>query len=204
MAAFISIDLSKLGGAAIYTTTGTIVTNMTDNASFPSPPCDLKEISNLRDDLKKYLIDKELLSKMDRKNRDAIIKVIADKCKRNGQYVIMLFPDEEDKQLSSGFPSVRTRIKMTGPPDVPTAVKARNGKLSGEAIVNCKRHRGTVSLNVKVLNTATKEEFVVNSTSSTGISIKGLTPGQFYDFSVQAVGSKGTSDYSSSAGLTAT
>lgn len=204
MATFIVIYLSKLGPDGIYTATETISTKMTGNPDFPSPPVSLSVIDELRANLKKYLIDKELLSPMDRKLRDGIIKELSAKCKQNGQYVLMLFPDSEEKQLSSGYPSVRKRIKMTTPPDKPTDLRVRNGKLSGEVIANCKKHRGTVSLNIKVVNTATKEEFIVNSTSSVGILITGLVPGQHYDISVQAVGSAGPSDYTSSEGITVT
>ncbi len=204
MPTFIKIDLSSLTIDGLNTTTGTISTNMKGNPDFPSPPVSFDDLDRLRGDLAKYLIDKDLLSKMDRKNRDELVALIVAGYKRNGQYVIMLFPDDESKQLSSGFPSVRSRTKMTTPPDKPTNLRVRNSKQSGEAIVNCKKHHGTVSLNIKVVNKETKEEFVVTSTSSVGIKISNLVPGKFYDFFAQAVGTAGTSDYTDAVGITVT
>lgn len=73
--------------------------------------------------------------------------------------------------------------------------------MSGEVIVNCKKHRGTVSLNIQVVNSVTHEELIFNSTSSTGILIRGLVSGQSNDISVRAVGAAGTSDWSGSENI---
>lgn len=201
---FINIDLSKLNISELITTTEDIITAMTGNADFPSPPQTMIEVGDTLTDLKVFNKQKELLSQVDRIDRKKIAGKLVKQLKQNGQYVIMLFPEDESKQLSSGYPSSRKPERLTGPPQTPTNLRVRHGQISGQVIANCKRYRGTKSLNVKIKDTVTNEERIINSSSSVRIVIDGLMPGRYYEICVQAVGARGNSDWTSASDITAT
>ncbi len=193
---FITTNLSRESPNDFHTNGENIVTAMTEMVeTFPNPPVKLTEIQVKLDELRPYLQNREELSTIDRKKRDGIMAEIVKMLQRNGRYVIMLFPDDEIKQLSSKFPSVRTRQRMTGPPDQPSNVRVRRGELAGELIANCRKQRGTKSVNVMVYNEKTRESYTFNSPSGTGIKINGLVSGDSYVISLQAVDAKGTSNF---------
>jgi|GEM_PF-6921890 len=193
---FIITNLGKENPNDLHTSGTNIVTEMTANVDdFPAPPVKLTDVTAKLNQLKPFLKEKDALSTNDRKSRDAIIADIVKMLQRNGRYVIMLFPEDELKQILSGYLSAKARKRMTGPPDAPYNVRVRRGLLSGQLIANCRKHRGTESLNIKVYNDKTRESFIFSSPSGVGIKIDGLVPADTYTISIQAVGSKGTSNF---------
>lgn len=193
---FITTNLGGLSPNDLSASAFSIAEIMTANTTdFPNPPEKLSDIVELNDKLKPFLKEKEELSTIDRKTRVGIMNLIVKKLQRNGRYVTMLFPEDELKQLSAGYPSARKPQRLTGPPSDPINVRVRRGELSGQLIANCRKSRGTKSINVRMRNHRTGDITVFNSSSGVGIKINDLTSGDTYTVSLQAVGAKGTSDW---------
>lgn len=196
MASYISLDLSSYSNAEFADYGDNITNHFSKNPDYPALPVPEEVLKPKLVKFRTYLVDGDQISTYDRKQRDKLRGEIQADLKRNGQYAIVLFPNDAAKQQAIGFPAAKTRVKRTQPPNKPTNVRVRAGQQRGEAIFNCRKQPGTTSLNIKVYtNEPGDVPRIISTTSGVGVIIKDLIPGRQYFFEVQAIGSKCPSDW---------
>ena len=112
-------------------------------------------------------------------------------------YVTVTSNGDMAKLLSSGFPyqkPTRSRIGQLPEPEPPYV---RQGKLSGVAVATVPSLYGAKTYNWRVALASAPTDYVANlQTTGSRAEIPGLTPGQLYNFSANAVGAAGTSNWS--------
>jgi hypothetical protein len=201
MPAFITTNFDGYTDGNFTIATNNIITAFTDNPDFPQPPFAMDEVKKKFDMYKSVSKERYLMSPKDTSDRNTLRKEITKMLRANGVYVIALFPDDRDKQLSSQYPPVKSK-NDTGEPDAPTRMKASKGSNSGEALLNWKGSSIAKSYNVKYRIKDTNAAWSYKTvTKSRGVIIAGLIPGELYEFWAQAVGTKKDSDYGGPAEL---
>lgn len=201
MPAYIATNLDSYTDGNFTIATNNISTGMTENPDFPRPPHNMTDVNKVFADYKATSKERSQMSPNDTSNRNTLRKQLSKMLRDNGLYVIALFPDDKEKQLSSNYPPVKAKNE-SGEPDVPVRLKATNGSNSGEALLNWQGSSIARGYNVKHRIKGSTEPWTYKPvTKSRGVIIAGLIPGEVYEFWVQAIGAKKDSDFGGPAEL---
>jgi len=201
MPAFIVTNLDDYSDGNFTITVNNITTAMDGNLDFPNPPHKIVDVKVVFTEFKLYSKERTMMSPNDTRKRNELRKTLSKMLRVNGMYVISLFPDDRDKQLSSQYPPVKAK-NDSGEPETPTRMKASSGANSGEAVLNWKGSTIAKSYNVKYRVKGSDEPWTYKTvTKSRGVIISGLRPGEQYEFWAQAIGTKKPSDFGGPAEL---
>ena len=181
----------------LITTAGAIITGMTGNSAYPSPPVDLKTVQAAVDDLRAALAARAnggRAATADKNNKKAALIVLL---RRLRPYVEENCGNDLSVLLSSGFQAaVTTRVRS--PLENPSILKVGRGnstelvlKVTPIAHAKCYEARAAA---VGAENTPGPWQAAGMFTNSRSMTIDGLTPTTTYMFQVRAIG--GSTRYS--------
>ncbi|MCC6727221.1 MAG: fibronectin type III domain-containing protein [Saprospiraceae bacterium] len=201
MSAFIATNLDGYSDGNFTIAVNNISVGMTGNLDFPNPPHKMSDVNDVFSQYKSASKERSMMSPNDTKKRNELRKKLAKMLRVNGMYVISLFPDNEEKQLSSQYPPVKSK-NDSGEPDAPSRLKAVNGSNSGEASLSFRGSSIAKGYNIRYRIKNSTEAWTYKPVSkSRGITIAGLKPGEVYEFWAQALGAKKDSDFGGPAEL---
>lgn len=190
---FLTTDSDPL----LITDTQTIITNMTGNASYPSPDPTLLVVTGAKDEFATALANAAdgglTLTSIKNDKRAAL----AAKLRALANYVQVACNGDLTVLLSSGFPIQKPQRNPIGVLPAPVNLSVNLGTLTGELDAVVPPVFGAAIYNWRL--TATNAPAVVlQSTQTTAgrTTFSGLTPGVVYVAQVNAVGAAGPSDWS--------
>jgi len=193
----IADGLRSQSAEKLIATAGAIITGLTGNPSFPSPPVDLKTVQDAVDDLSAALAAQPNggpTATAEKKNRQAALIGLL---RRLRHYVEDHCGNDLSVLLSSGFQAaVTTRVRS--PLANPSILNIRFGnstelvlKVTPIAHARCYEVRFAA---IGAENAPGPWQTAGMFTNSRSMTIDGLTPGTTYTFQVRAVG--GSTRYS--------
>jgi len=180
-----------------------VLTGLTGNANYPTPPVDLATYKSAIDALSAGIAEsidgsKKIIAAKN-KDREAVIKMY----RQLGTYVEANCKEDMAIFTSSGFqPAVNTRAAAQ-PLTKPVIKRVEQGANSGQLLVRVAAVDKAKSYELRyapVANGVTGAWIHVPvPTVKQGVSVTGLTPGTIYSFEVRALGALGYTDWSDSA-----
>ena len=181
----------------LVTDVTTIVTYMTGNPNYLRPAPDLALVTSANEDFAAAIAaaadgGKQLTSAKKAKRLElvALMRQLAN-------YVQGACDNDMTKLLSSGFPVQkpdRSRASIPATPETPRITQ----RLTGEALPSTKPVQFAYIFNWRAALASKPDEFVAHvQSTSARTSIPGLIPGELYNIQSNAVGTAGTSDWSS-------
>lgn len=180
------------------------ITGLTGNASFPTPAPTLTVVSTALAAFQAALADAANggteLTAIKNGKRAELVSLM----RQLASYVTVTAAGDLTKLLSSGFPyqkPVRNKVGLLPAPNAPTV---RNTNESGKVTASTTPVYGASSYNwALALASAPDNSVQTVQTPGGRVTFDGLTPGQNYSVTVNAVGSAGTSDSSDASTLIA-
>lgn len=101
MPALIATNLDGYTDGNFTIATNNIITAMEGSPNFPQPPHDIVDVKALFDAYKALSKERYLMSPKDTSDRNSLRNQISKMLRANGLYIIALFPNDREKQLSS-------------------------------------------------------------------------------------------------------
>ncbi|MEA3186749.1 MAG: hypothetical protein QOD99_579 [Chthoniobacter sp.] len=189
--------LTKDGQAPFGDKVTVVVQKMTGNTNFPSPTPALNVVETSFDaytvaaaDAVKGGVEATAIRNARRAELSSLLRQLAN-------YVSATANGDLEILLSSGFPVQKPSRTPIGPLPAPDAPVVSQGPVSGSLSASSRPVRGASSYNWSIALESTPDVNVQTAqTTGARASFSGLTPGQVYLVSLNAVGSAGTSDWS--------
>jgi len=194
--------LTKDGDAPFTDKVTTIVEYMKDNANYPNPTPALDTVRSAFEAYKLATADAAQGGKQNTAARAARRAVLVALLRQLASYVSGAANDDMEKLLSSGFPvqkPTRTPIGALPTPAVPVVAQ---GPVTGSIAATTPPVYGASAYNWSVaLHSAPDTDVQTAQTTGGRADFTGLTAGQVYLVSVNAVGAAGITNWSDSGSL---
>jgi len=178
------------------------ITGMTDNANFPKPTPGLADVTAALIAFTVALADavnggKEMTS-IKNANRAELVSLM----RQLASYVTETSNGDMTKLLSSGFPYQKPNRVSVGTLPAPGSPLLRQGALSGQLDARVPPIYGAYTFNWRLALSSAPNTYVQTvQTTGSSVTFEGLTAGQTYAVTANAVGSAGPSDWSDDAEL---
>lgn len=178
------------------------VTGLTGNASFPTPTPTLTAITTALTAFQVALADaanggRELTSIKNAKRAELVSLM-----RQLASYVTVTANGDMTKLLSSGFVYQKPNRSTIGQLPAPSAPTLKQGGTTGQLQASVPPLYGASSYNWSVALASAPDKSVQTAQTSGGrVTFDGLTPGEDYSVSANAVGAAGTSDWSDASTL---
>jgi hypothetical protein len=194
----VSYKFAKEPDTELNDTAGTVLTEMTGNATFPTPPTTatlaMLDAANLdfTEKINKAQMGGPMATTAKNLSRQTLLGIM----KKLGGYV-QITANNMEELLSSGF-EARSENHARQPLEQPTGVKVKNGT-TGQLIVGIAKPVKNTNLYEGRASSDGGTTWLpsVFTGDSRHIIFEGLTPGDMYTFQVRALGgSTGQSDWS--------
>ena len=192
--------LTSDSDALLITDTGSILTAMTGNPSFPTPAPGLPLVKTALDEFTTAVADAAsggvTLTSIKKDKRAALVTLLRELA----SYVQVACKGDLTLLLSSAFPIQKPQRFPIGVLPAPTGLTVSLGSRSGELDASATPVPGAAIYNWRV-TTAAQPGVVVQTAQTTAASntFDGLTPGVVYNIQANVVGSAGPSDWSDPA-----
>jgi hypothetical protein len=184
-----------------------VVSGMTGNSHFTTPPVDLPALKTDTDKLNALISEATDGSKkvISEKNKQRV--VVIKKLKLLGRYVEIMSDNDPAIFNTSGFPAASTTRTPPQPLPMPVIRKITHG-IAGQLLVAVKGHRKAKSYELRyapIVNGVPTNWITIGVPNvKSAIPVNGLTPGTTYAFQARALGPLGHTDYTDSATFMAT
>ena len=184
-----------------------VVSGMTGNPHFTTPPADLTVLKTNTDTLHALISQsldgsKKVISEKN-KQRLGVIKML----KLLGRYVEIMSDNDPATFNSSGFQAASTTKAPPQPLPVPTIKKISHG-INGQLLVVVKGKKKAKNYELRfaqIINGQPTNWITITLPNvKTVIPVNGLTPGMTYAFQARAYGAAGFTNYTDSATAMAT
>ena len=188
--------------AVLLKNTETIVTSMTNNADYPTPAPALTVVTTAANAFSVALAEAADGGKEKTAIKNAKRAELVSLLRQLANYVAVACGDDMAKLLGSGFPVQKPTRTPVGVLPAPHTPVASQGPLSGQLHASSQPLNGAYSYNWR-LALASAPTVYVQTAQTTGarMTFSGLTPGQVYAVSLNAVGAAGASNWSNAAEL---
>lgn len=190
----VSLGFSALPDSDLDEFTGKVITGLTDNAAFPTPPITLAKLTTLQNTFRSALqaaaqggVQLTAAKNAARADLETALRKVAG--------YVQINSDDLPTLLSSGFDAVSSS-RSSSPLDAPAIVSVMNA-LSGQLIVALQNVANARAYEIQIAQAPGQWKHAITSTKSRNIVLDGLTPGTSYGIQARAVGgSSGYSDWS--------
>lgn len=176
-----------------------IVTNLTGNASFPTPAPDLAEVQAAIDFCKEWIQKSAFGDRRAITKRNVGIKNLTDMVRGLGAYVNFAADGSKELIESAGFETAR-QPEPAAPVTAPIDFIAKRGEKEGEILLNWKRvaNSRTYQVEITMMDPADPACIwdVAGLTGRSRFTLENLDGGKMYWFRVKAIGSTESSAYS--------
>lgn len=194
--------LTKDGQGSFTDKVTAILQWMTDNPSYPNPLPALGSVQTAFDSYKVATADAAQGGKQNTAVRNARRQELTGLLRQLASYVSATANGNLEVLISSGFPvqkASRTPVGVLPAPDAPVVVQ---GPVTGSLKASSAPLYGASSYNWSVaLASAPETDVKTAQTTGARAEFTGLTPGQVYLVSLNAVGTSGVSDWSDAGTL---
>ena len=189
--------LTKDGQAPFTDKVTAILQWMANNPAYPTPLPTLALVQTAFDAYKVAAADAVQGGVQNTAIRDARRAELVSLLRQLAAYVSATANGDLEKLLSSGFPVQKPGRSPIGPLPAPDAPAVAQGPVSGALKATAAPVRGAYAYNWSVaLESAPDKDVQSAQTTGARASFSGLTPGQVYVVSLNAVGAAGVSDWS--------
>ena len=194
--------LTKDGQGSFTDKVTAILQWMTANPSYPNPLPALGTVQTAFDTYKVATADAAQGGKQNTAVRNARRQELTGLLRQLASYVSATANGNMEVLISSGFPvqkAIRTPVGVLPAPDAPVVVQ---GPVTGSLKASSTPLYGASSYNWSVaLPSAPETDVKTAQTTGARAEFTGLTPGQVYLVSLNAVGTSGVSDWSDAGTL---
>lgn len=189
--------LTKDGQGSFTDKVTTILQWMTNNPSYPSPAPALGTVQAAFDTYKVATADASQGGKQNTAMRNARRETLAGLLRQLASYVSATANGNLEVLMSSGFPVQKATRTPVGPLPAPDAPVVVQGPVTGSLKATSTPLYGASSYNWSVaLQSAPDTDVQTAQTTGARAEFTGLTPGQTYVVSLNAVGTAGVSNWS--------
>ena len=189
--------LSKDGEAPFTEKVSTILEHLKNNPAYPSPTPTLAAVQTAFEAFKVATAEAAQGGVQNTAARDARRAELVALLRQLSSYVNGTANGDLVKLLSSGFPVQKPTRAPIGPLAAPAAPVVTQGAVSGTITAAAPPVYGASSYNWSVaLQSAPTVDVQTAQTTGARAEFSGLTPGQVYLVSLNAVGAAGVSDWS--------
>jgi hypothetical protein len=178
------------------------ITGLTGNPDFPTPSPTLAAVTSALSAFTVALANavnhgKEEISMKNGKRAELVSLM-----RQLASYVTITADGDMTKMLSSGFPYQKPFRTPIGPLEAPVSPTLRRGPHSGQLHASVEQIYGAYCYNWRVALVSAPDTYVQTvQTTASRTTFKGLTSGETYVVTANAVGSDGPSDWSDDAEL---
>ncbi|MDQ6654437.1 MAG: fibronectin type III domain-containing protein [Verrucomicrobiota bacterium] len=198
-------ELNRLQPGGLYDATGVALEAMAKfKVDYPDPVPSLGVVSSARNSLGTAMMDGDVAG--GGKIYTTAIKARATELlalvRQLANYVTLTANGDYEKLVKAGLPVQKPTRGPVGPLNAPRPPRVTQGKLSGELLAATKAVYGAQTYNWRVALESAPTDYVRTlQTTSSRISVGGLTPGLIYRVQVNAVGAAGASEWSDDGAL---
>jgi len=195
-----SLSFSKVSDADLLKVLDAILTGMTGNTAFPSPPVDMATFKTAIDSYNTLTTDaldggkKAMTAK--KKQREVVIKMAT----QLGHYVEAASNNDLAIFTTSGFTAATNTRTPAQPLSAGSFKYVDRGPNTGQIVVKPTPQKGALSFDLHycpVPAAGAAPNWVLQTLpGSKAVTITGLTPGTTYQFQIRALGRLGYSDWS--------
>ena len=194
--------LTKDGEAPFTDKVTTILSWMTGNEKYKTPSPTLEVVQTAFDAYKVATAEAAQGGKENTAVRNARRAELISLLRQLANYVSATANGDMETLLSSGFPTQKATRTPIGPLPPPHVPRVFQGPVTGSMTAVVPPVFGAFTYNWRVALASAPTVFVRTAqTTAARNTAFGLTPGQLYNVEVNAVGSAGTSDWSTAASI---
>lgn len=196
--------LSTASDAELIARTQDVLVGMTGNTNFATPTPTLAMIKTALDAFSTALAEAANGGRQLTAVKNAKRAELVSLMKQLGSYLTTASNGDIAILLSSAFPTQKAARSPIGPVATPEAPKLSHGAVTGEINAVAVAVTGAYAYNWDAA-LASSPDVSVQTAQTTGArtTFSGLTPGQLYVVTLNALGAAGTSDWSNAAELMA-
>jgi hypothetical protein len=191
----VSLGFARIPDTEVDSFTQGVISNMTGNAAYPSPPVTMANLETARKDFSAKVAAAQTGGPPDTAAKNNSRQILLGLLRQLASYVQMMSNNDMATLLSSGFQAMSTN-RAQSPLEQPQGLSIKNGT-SGQLVARVDPVKNTSMYEGRIKAGTGDWLPSVFSGDSQHITFDGLTPGQTYTIQVRALGgSTGQSDWS--------
>lgn len=192
----VNLGFAELSDSNLDEFTSSVISNLTGNASFPTPPVALADLGALQTAFQNALVAAAQGGRALTAAKNAARQALVAALRTNATYVQGIAAQDPAMMLTSGY-NVNSTNRAQSPMDVPSVVSILN-EATTQLTVRLQPVNNAAAYQVRMsANGGAAWQPTVDSTQARRIVLSNLTPGTVYTVQSRAVGgSTGYSDWS--------